>query len=56
MNIKRLEREIEQKIREAQESKNFDEIMDFMRQKQAIIEQKKALSKEIGGRVVLWRR
>ena len=50
------EREIEQKIREAQESKNFDEIMDFMRQKQAIIEQKKALSKEIGGRVVLWRR
>ena len=50
------EREIEQKIRGAQESKNFDEIMDFMRQKQMIIEQKKALSKEIGGRVVLWRR
>lgn len=54
--ISSREREIEQKIREAQESKNFDEIMDFMRQKQAIIEQKKALSKEIGGRVVLWRR
>lgn len=54
--ISNREREIEQKIREAQESKNFDEIMDFMRQKQAIIEQKKALSKEIGGRVVLWRR
>lgn len=54
--ISSREREIDQKIREAQESKNFDEIMDFMRQKQMIIEQKKALSKEIGGRVVLWRR
>ena len=54
--ISNREREIDQKIREAQESKNFDEIMDFMRQKQMIIEQKKALSKEIGGRVVLWRR
>lgn len=54
--ISSREREIDQKIREAQESKNFDEIMDFMRQKQIIIEQKKALSKEIGGRVVLWRR
>ena len=50
------EREIDQKIRQAQESKNFDEIMNFMRQKQVIIEQKKALSKEIGGRVVLGRR
>ena len=54
--ISNREREIDQKIREAQESKNFDEIMDFMRQKQMIIEHKKALSKEIGGRVVLWRR
>jgi DNA primase len=50
------EREIDQKIKQAQEAKNFDEIMGFMRQKQIIIEQKKALSKEIGGRVVLWRR
>lgn len=50
------EHEIDRKIRQAQESGKFDEIMDFMRQKQAIIEQKKALMKEIGGRVVLWRR
>lgn len=50
------EREIDQKIKQAQEAKKFDEIMGFMRQKQIIIEQKKALSKEIGGRVVLWRR
>ena len=50
------EREIDQKIKQAQEAKKFDEIMGFMRQKQVIIEQKKALSKEIGGRVVLWRR
>ena len=54
--ISEREREIDQKIKQAQESKNFDEIMDFMRQKQIIIEHKKALSKEIGGRVVLWRR
>ena len=50
------EREIDQKIKQAQEAKKFDEIMGFMRQKQIIIEQKKALSKEIGGRVILWRR
>ncbi len=50
------EHEIDRKIKQAQESGKFDEIMDFMRQKQAIIEQKKALMKEIGGRVVLWRR
>ncbi len=50
------EHEIDRKIRQAQESGKFDEIMDFMRQKQVIIEQKKALMKEIGGRVVLWRR
>jgi DNA primase len=50
------EREIDQKIKQAQDTKNFDEIMNLMRQKQIIIEQKKALSKEIGGRVVLWRR
>jgi DNA primase len=50
------EREIDQKIKQAQEAKKFDEIMGFMRQKQVIIEQKKALSKEIGGRVILWRR
>jgi len=50
------EHEIDRKIKQAQESGNFDEIMDFMRQKQAIIELKKALMKEIGGRVVLWRR
>ena len=54
--ISEREREIDQKIKQAQESGNFDEIMDFMRQKQIIIEHKKALSKEIGGRVVLWRR
>jgi DNA primase len=50
------EREIQRKIELAQESKNFDEIMDLMRQKQAIIEQKKELSKVNGGRVVLWRK
>ena len=54
--ISEREREIDQKIKQAQESGNFDEIIDFMRQKQIIIEHKKALSKEIGGRVVLWRR
>lgn len=54
--ISERECEIDQKIKQAQESGNFDEIMDFMRQKQIIIEHKKALSKEIGGRVVLWRR
>ena len=54
--ISEREREIDQKIKQAQELGNFDEIMGFMRQKQAIIEHKKALSKEIGGRVVLWRR
>ena len=54
--ISEREREIDQKIKQAQESGNFDEIMYFMRQKQIIIEHKKALSKEIGGRVVLWRR
>ena len=50
------EHEIDRKIKQAQESGKYDEIMDFMRQKQAIIELKKALMKEIGGRVVLWRR
>ena len=50
------EHEIDRKIKQAQESGKFDKIMDFMRQKQVIIEQKKALMKEIGGRVVLWRR
>jgi DNA primase len=50
------EREIQRKIELAQESKNFDEIMDLMRQKQAIIEQRKELSKVNGGRVVLWRK
>ena len=50
------EHEIDRKIKQAQESGKFDEIMDFIRQKQVIIEQKKALMKEIGGRVVLWRR
>ena len=54
--ISEREREIDQKIKQAQELGNFDEIMGFMRQKQAIIEYKKVLSKEIGGRVVLWRR
>ena len=54
--ISEREREIDQKIKQAQESGNFDEIIEFMRQKQIIIEHKKALSKEIGGRVVLWRR
>ena len=54
--ISEREREIDQKIKQAQESKNFDEIMDLMRQKQAMIEHKKELSKETGGRVILWRR
>ena len=54
--ISNRERKIDKKIKEAQDTKNFDEIMNLMRQKQIIIEQKKALSKEIGGRVVLWRR
>ena len=52
--ISNRERKIDKKIKEAQDTKNFDEIMNLMRQKQIIIEQKKALSKEIGGRVVLW--
>jgi DNA primase len=50
------EHEIDKKIKQAQELGKYDEIMDLMRQKQMIIEQKKALMKEIGGRVVLWRR
>ena len=54
--ISEREREIDQKIKQAQESKNFDEIMGLMRQKQAMIEHKKELSKETGGRVILWRR
>ena len=54
--ILNCEREIDKKIEQAQETKNIDEIMSLMRQKQAILEQKKALSKEIGGRVVLWRK
>jgi hypothetical protein len=40
----------------AQELKNNDEIFSLMRQKQQLHELKKQLSKEIGGRVVLWRR
>ena len=50
------EHEIDKKIKQAQELGKYDEIMDLMRQKQMIIEQKKTLMKEIGGRVVLWRR
>ena len=50
------EHEIDQKIKQAQELGKYDEIMDFIKQKQAIIEHKKALMKEIGGRVLLWRR
>ena len=54
--ISNREVEIDKKMHHAQESKNIDEIMDLMRQKQQLHELKKMLSKEIGGRVVLWRR
>ena len=48
--------EIDKKMHHAQELKNNDEIFSLMRQKQQLHELKKQLSKEIGGRVVLWRR
>ena len=49
------DREIDQKIREAQELKNIDEIMDLMRMKKVLLETKAALAKEIGVRVILGR-
>lgn len=51
--ICRKEREFDAKIREAQELKKYDEIIDFMKKKKSLLESKTALSKEIGVRVVL---
>ncbi len=50
------EREVDQRIREAQEANNTIEMIQLIKKKQAILNAKKELSQAIGGRVVLGRR